>query len=147
MNASASVHRIRRLNWSAWLPLGLALLAFAVRVAGLTAQSLWRDEVDALMFATRPLPELLNMFRRPGDNGPLFFLALRPWLAAAGPSDSACASVRRARRRRPPVSRVARLTDRVALLTALLLALAPTPGTARKPSVHNADRPRACVAV
>ncbi len=129
MNASASVHRIRRLNWSAWLPLGLALLAFAVRVAGLTAQSLWRDEVDALMFATRPLPELLNMFRRPGDNGPLFFLALRPWLAAAGPSEFSL--------RFPSAvlgtlavplcyALVARLTDRrVALLTALLLALAP----------------------
>ncbi|MER3401512.1 MAG: hypothetical protein C4313_10420, partial [Thermoflexus sp.] len=28
----------------------LALLAFALRVGGLTAQSLWRDEVDALRF-------------------------------------------------------------------------------------------------
>jgi mannosyltransferase len=129
MNAQGSVHRIRRLNWSTWLPLGLALLAFAVRVAGLTAQSLWRDEVDALMFATQPLPELLNMFRRPGDNGPLFFLALRPWLATAGHSEFSL--------RFPSAllgtlavplcyALVARLTDRrVALLTALLLALAP----------------------
>lgn len=125
----AQARRPRRPDWTAWLPLGLALLAFAVRAAGLTAQSLWRDEVDALMFATRPLPELLDMFRRPGDNGPLFFLALRPWLAAAGHSEFGL--------RFPSAALgtlavplyyvlVARLTDRrVALLAALLLTLAP----------------------
>lgn len=79
----------RCLQRSRWLPLGLTWLAFTLRVAGLTAQSLWRDEVDALIFATRPLAELLNMFRQPGQNGPLFFLGLRPWLAAAGRSEFA----------------------------------------------------------
>jgi len=74
---------------SRWLLLGLTWLAFALRVAGITAQSLWRDEVDALIFATRPLSELLGMFRQPGQNGPLFFLALRPWLAAVGQSEFA----------------------------------------------------------
>ncbi len=66
------------------LLLGLTWLAFAIRTLGLLQQSLWRDEVDALRFATGPLPELLAMFRDPGQNGPLFFLAMRPWLAAAG---------------------------------------------------------------
>ena len=79
----------RRPHSSRWLLLGLTWLAFALRVLGITAQSLWRDEVDALIFATRPLSELLGMFRQPGQNGPLFFLALRPWLAAAGPSEFA----------------------------------------------------------
>ena len=79
----------RRPHSSRWLLLGLTWLAFALRVAGITAQSLWRDEVDALIFATRPLSELLAMFRQPGQNGPLFFLALRPWLAAAGWSEFA----------------------------------------------------------
>ena len=74
---------------SRWLLLGLTWLAFGLRIVGLTAQSLWRDEVDALIFATRPLSELLGMFRQPGQNGPLFFLALRPWLAAAGQSEFA----------------------------------------------------------
>jgi mannosyltransferase len=67
----------------------LAWLALAVRVVGLDFQSLWRDEVDALRFATRALPELLATFRQPGENGPLFFLALRPWLAASGHSEFA----------------------------------------------------------
>jgi hypothetical protein len=79
----------RRPYSTRWLLLGLAWLAFALRAAGITAQSLWRDEVDALIFATRPLPELLSMFRQPGQNGPLFFLALRPWLAAVGQSEFA----------------------------------------------------------
>lgn len=70
-----------------WLLLGLIWLAFALRTRSLTAQSLWRDEVDALIFATRPLPEVLATFHQPGQNGPLFFLALRPWLAAAGRSE------------------------------------------------------------
>ena len=72
-----------------WPLLGLTWLAFALRMAGVTAQSLWRDEVDALIFATQPLTELLAMFRQPGQNGPLFFLALRPWLAAVGQSELA----------------------------------------------------------
>lgn len=70
-------------------PLLLAGLALTLRIIGLTRQSLWRDEVDALLFATRPLAQLLQMFQRPGENGPLFFLALRPWLAAAGQSEFA----------------------------------------------------------
>lgn len=74
---------------AAWLILGLTWLAFALRVGGLTAQSLWRDEVDALRFAGQALPALLEMFRRHGENGPLFFLALRPWLALAGSSEFA----------------------------------------------------------
>ena len=71
------------------LLLALTWLAFALRTWSLTAQSLWRDEVDALIFATRPLADVLATFRQPGQNGPLFFLALRPWLAAAGHSEFA----------------------------------------------------------
>jgi mannosyltransferase len=67
----------------------LVWLAFSARVLGLDFQSLWRDEVDALRFSTRALPELLATFRQPGENGPLYFLALRPWLAANGRSEFA----------------------------------------------------------
>ena len=69
------------------------------------------------------------MFRQPGQNGPLFFIALRPWLAAAGHSELAL--------RFPSVLAgalsipllyvlVARLAGRrVALVAALLMATAP----------------------
>jgi len=65
----------------------LVLLAFALRAYHLDFQSLWRDEVDALRFATRPLPALLATFTRPGENGPLYFLLLRGWLALSGHSE------------------------------------------------------------
>lgn len=65
------------------------LAAFAWRVSGLTAQSLWRDEVDSIRFAGRALPALLRTFSKPGENGPLYFLLLRPWLAVAGQSEFA----------------------------------------------------------
>lgn len=70
-----------------WPLLATVLLGYAVRVGGLTAQSLWRDEVDAIRFATRTLPALLETFREPGENGPLYFLLLRPWLQVFGQSE------------------------------------------------------------
>lgn len=66
-----------------------ALLAFGWRVQGLTWQSLWRDEVDAIYFATRHLPETLMMFVQPGQNGPLYFVSLRPWFDLVGSSELA----------------------------------------------------------
>ena len=62
----------------------LLLAAFAVRALSLDAQGLWRDEVDALNFATAPWDEMLQNFTRPGWNGPLYFLLLRGWVALTG---------------------------------------------------------------
>ena len=67
----------------------LMLIAFAWRVQGLSNQSLWRDEVDAVYFALRNLPETLGMFVRGADNGVLYFLALRPWFFLVGASEFA----------------------------------------------------------
>ena len=72
---------------------GIVLLAFALRVYHIDFQSLWRDEVDALRFATRPLSDLIATFRNPGENGPLYFLLLRGWLAAVGRSEFALRSL------------------------------------------------------
>lgn len=69
--------------------LGLVLGAFAWRVQGLTIQSLWRDEVDAIYFALRNLMDTLTMFKAAGQNGPLYFLALRPWFYWVGASEFA----------------------------------------------------------
>ncbi len=64
--------------------LGLVLAAFALRVLGLDRQSLWRDEVDAIYFAVRDLNETLSMFVQAAQNGPLYFLGLRPWFGLMG---------------------------------------------------------------
>lgn len=69
--------------------LALCLLAFALRVGGLTFQSLWRDEVDAIRFSGWPLPDLLAGLTRVGHNGPLYFILLRPWRTATGDSEFA----------------------------------------------------------
>lgn len=80
------------------LLMALTLAAFAWRLAGLSVQSLWRDEIDAIYFAVRDLPDTLAMFVQAAQNGPLFFLSLRPWLHAVGSSEfalrfpSVCAS-------------------------------------------------------
>ncbi|MCL4862254.1 MAG: glycosyltransferase family 39 protein [Caldilineaceae bacterium] len=67
----------------------VTLFAFGWRIQGLTAQSLWRDEVDAIYFALRELPTTLAMFVQAGQNGPLYFLALRPWFYLVGASEYA----------------------------------------------------------
>jgi len=66
-----------------------ALAAFAVRAASLDTQSLWRDEVDALRFATVRWADLLASFTRPGWNGPLYYVFLRGWVALTGTSEYA----------------------------------------------------------
>ena len=71
------------------LIVGLSFFAFAWRIHGLSRQSLWRDEVDAIYFALRDLPETLSMFVDTAQNGALFFLSLRPWLRLAGTSEFA----------------------------------------------------------
>ena len=69
--------------------LTLTLLAFAWRAFRLDFQSLWRDEVDAVYFAVRPLAETLSMFVQAAQNGPLYFLGLRPWFNVVGTSEFA----------------------------------------------------------
>lgn len=62
----------------------IIFLAFGVRAAGILSQSLWRDEVDAVIFASAPLKEVLGYFTRPGWNGPFYYLLLKGWLGLAG---------------------------------------------------------------
>ncbi len=80
---------LRRGRTPAGLLTATVLTAYGLRLWGSTSQSLWRDEVDAIRFATRDLPALLETFRQPGENGPLFYLLLRPWLAVSGQGEFA----------------------------------------------------------
>src|SRR5512144_509134 len=102
-----SVSRVRSYA-SRSAPYALVFLAFIIRSNGLSFQSLWRDEVDAICFAQAPLlkelpqtalsftptcppniPELLAAFTQPGFNGPLYFLILRGWISVFGYSEFA----------------------------------------------------------
>ncbi|MGC9358413.1 MAG: glycosyltransferase family 39 protein, partial [Anaerolineae bacterium] len=71
-------------RWNRGILITLLLVAFTLRALPLDVQGLWRDEVDALRFATAPLEELLGNFDRPGWNGPLYFLILRGWILLTG---------------------------------------------------------------
>lgn len=72
-----------------FLLLLLTLGAFAWRAQGVTTQSLWRDEVDAIYFALRALPDTLSMFGAMAQNGALYFLSLRGWFQVVGASEFA----------------------------------------------------------
>jgi len=69
------------------------------------------------------------MFRKPGENGALFFLALRPWLAIAASVSSCCASIGSCRDAgRAAALRIDLPLDRersTATIAALLLTTAP----------------------
>jgi mannosyltransferase len=67
--------------------LSLVILAFALRLYHLDYQSLWRDEVDAILFARRDLSGLFPLFVQPGHNGPLYYVVLHFWIGLVGDSE------------------------------------------------------------
>ena len=69
-------------------------IAVVLRIANLTGESLWRDEVDSVRFAFEPLGDILRNFTANGFNGPLYHLLLRGWLSLAGEMISRCATSR-----------------------------------------------------
>lgn len=75
-----------------WITLALVLLAFGLRFYGLEHQSLWRDEVDSIRFASLPLGDLIRTYAGQGQNGPLYYLYLRLWLGLFGESEFALRS-------------------------------------------------------
>ncbi|MCB0209438.1 MAG: glycosyltransferase family 39 protein [Anaerolineae bacterium] len=64
-------------------------VAFLLRTATLTGQSLWRDEVDAIRFSNWSLQNFLGGLFQTGHNGPLYFLLLKPWRVLMGSSEFA----------------------------------------------------------
>jgi len=108
-SAPSTYHVSRILHLaSRFAPVAVIFLAFLIRLNGLTYQSLWRDEVDAICFAQAPLlkelpqtaltftpscppdiPQLLAAFTNPGFNGPLYFLVLRGAIGLWGYSELA----------------------------------------------------------
>jgi mannosyltransferase len=109
-SSTSSAPSASRLTHSAsrFAPLVLIFIAFVIRLNGLTFQSLWRDEVDAICFAQAPLlkelpqttlsftptcppniPELAEAFKQPGFNGQLYFLILRSAIGLWGYSEFA----------------------------------------------------------
>jgi len=64
-------------------------VAFLLRVINLTAQSLWRDEIDTILFSSTTFDDLIAHFLYTGHNGPLYFLLMRLWREWVGSSEFA----------------------------------------------------------
>jgi hypothetical protein len=67
----------------------LTLLGGLMRRYHLGQQGLWFDEADLVMRARQPLSALLRNFINPGENGPLYTLAMACWIKALGTSEVA----------------------------------------------------------
>ncbi len=67
----------------------LILVGFYLRIYHLDFQSLWRDEIDTVLFARRQVQATLATFRAVGENGPLYFLIMHYWTLMAGVTEFA----------------------------------------------------------
>ena len=69
--------------------LALTLVAFALRLFHLDAQSLWYDEAFSVVLAWNPLPQLLNRLATTDNHPPLHPLLLAGWMPLAGDTEFA----------------------------------------------------------
>jgi mannosyltransferase len=117
---------MKRIRWPALL---LLLVAWALRTATLTLQSMWIDEVMALYFTRGTFAETLHTIVRPEHNGPLYYLLLFWWRHLVGDSDFAVRylSVLFSVLTIPLLYQLARrlLTERTAVLALWLTAFSP----------------------
>jgi 4-amino-4-deoxy-L-arabinose transferase-like glycosyltransferase len=74
-----------RLAWIGVVVLTLAV--FALYAGTLDRQSLWFDEGLSVVFATRPLPELMHTLIYEDLHPPLYYLLLHFWMQVAGTSE------------------------------------------------------------
>ncbi len=81
---------MRRTPSPRWIPLVMALLAFALRLYWLGAWELSFDEVASFTIARRPLPEMLAYLQRAiREHPPLYYLLLSAWIDLAGHTEFA----------------------------------------------------------
>jgi uncharacterized membrane protein len=113
-----------------WTLIAITWVAYFVRTNNLNAQSLWRDEVDAIRFSDWAPADLISGLFQRGHNGPLFFLLLRLWRNLFGDTEFALRyfSVLTGTLAIPVSFLLARqlgFSRRAGLLLALLLATSP----------------------
>ena len=90
--AQRSTHEVplgtRSVIWPSLVLLGLVLLAFALRVYRLPAQSLWYDEGVSWYLTRMSLPAL-TLWTADDIQPPLYYYLLWPWVRLAGTSEHA----------------------------------------------------------
>lgn len=78
-------------KFAVWLllPVGVLLIAFAVRTAMLSRDGIWYDEAYTAMIVQRSIVEIVTGVARLDMNTPLHYLLLKLWTAAAGSGEYA----------------------------------------------------------
>ena len=67
-----------------WLLVGLAALAYLLRLHRLNVESFWFDEALTALFALQPLPVAIQSMLQEGlHHTPLFYILLRPFVSDA----------------------------------------------------------------
>lgn len=67
----------------------ITLVALALRLHNLGVQSLWVDEAMSVVFASKPLPDLMQLLVTDDIHPPLYPVFLHYWMAVAGNSEYA----------------------------------------------------------
>lgn len=76
-------------NWIRIAILALIWIGFAARVWQIGAQSLWLDEALSVVFARKPVPQLISTLINQDIHPPLYYLFLHFWMILAGQSEFA----------------------------------------------------------
>lgn len=78
---------------SPWIVAAIALASFILRLWRIDFQSVWLDEAHTAFYVTgQTVRVVVERFSRPGENGPLYYLALLPWREAFGGGEVALRS-------------------------------------------------------
>ncbi len=64
----------------------VGVIAFLVRILGVTRQSLWLDEAYSVYVASHRLPQILRFTVSSDAHPPLYYLLLHTWMTLFGPS-------------------------------------------------------------
>lgn len=78
-----------RWTWLPWAAMGVVLLAFALRVFLVDVQSLRGDEALSVIYAQKPLAEIIEITRFVSGHPPLFYSTLHFWQGLTGTSEFA----------------------------------------------------------
>ncbi|RLT47459.1 MAG: hypothetical protein DWI64_06130, partial [Chloroflexi bacterium] len=89
MTAIKTSAHARQLHEAGVLPIAILALAFGLRAFAVGRPALRGDEGFSVALAAKPVREMVALMLQSEPNPPLYFLALKSWIAFAGSSELA----------------------------------------------------------